>query len=156
MAHPALVEEQQLMKELEKRNRLHWIIIISMANAGILGLFLTRVFSWVFSVELQDNLILFIFMIASMALFLGGLMFFLPVQVLYFERKARRNKPLMKMSGGDLVGLPFGAYNPEAEVPKWISIPVKLLLWLLVGIIALMLIGAALSFVLMLFLPEQA
>ena len=127
-----------------------------MTNAGIFGLILTKVFSWLLRVEPQDNLFLFIYMIASMALFLGGLMFFLPVQVLYFERKARRNKPLMKMTGGDLVGLPFGACNPEAEVLKWISIPVKLLLWLLVGIIALMLIGAALSFVLMLFLPEQA
>lgn len=55
-----------------------------------------------------------------------GLLVLLPIQVLYFERKARKNKPPEKMTVGDVISLPFGASNPNAELPKWISIPVKI------------------------------
>ena len=60
-----------------------------------------------------------------------------PIQVLYFDRKARKGRPLQKMKMSDVIGLPFGIANPDAEVPKWIKIPVLLIMYMLLTFLLL-------------------
>ena len=54
-----------------------------------------------------------------------------PVQVLYFNRKNRDNSSLQKATIKDILSLPFGVSNPNATLPKWISIPVLAFMWFL-------------------------
>ncbi|MHA2123433.1 MAG: hypothetical protein ACW990_19720 [Promethearchaeota archaeon] len=67
-----------------------------------------------------------------------------PIQILYFHRKNRDDKQLQKATIKDFIGLPLGACNPDAKVPKWISIPILGLLWLLIAILGL---GLVLGFI---------
>ena len=65
------------------------------------------------------------------------LMLIVPVQILYFRRKNRDDSSLQKATAGDYLGLFFGAFNPDAKLSKWISIPVLGFFWLLIGIVLL-------------------
>lgn len=47
-----------------------------------------------------------------------------PIQVLYFRRKNRDNDSLQKATIWDFAGLPSHAFNPDAKLPRWISISV--------------------------------
>jgi hypothetical protein len=89
--------------------------------------------------------------ILSLQIFFGAiwaitLVIIFPIQILYFHRKNRDNTTLQKATIWDFIGLPFGACNPDAKLPKWISIPILGLLWLLVAIFALGLILGIIAF----------
>jgi branched-subunit amino acid ABC-type transport system permease component len=57
-----------------------------------------------------------------------------PVQILVFERRERKGQQLAKLTIKDLIGLPFGAANSNAEIPKWVKIPVLSFLFFLLGV----------------------
>ncbi|MFZ5832113.1 MAG: hypothetical protein ACOY3P_18680 [Planctomycetota bacterium] len=59
-----------------------------------------------------------------------------PVQILLVERGGRRKGRREKLTVADIVGLPFGAFNPDAAIPRWISYPILAVFWALVVLIA--------------------
>ena len=78
------------------------------------------------------------------AVFTGTLLVAVPIEVLVVGKMARRKKPPEKLTPADVAGIPFGAYNPNAEVPKWIAYPVLALFWLLIAALALGMVMAVL------------
>lgn len=76
------------------------------------------------------------------AVFVTTLLVAVPVEILVVGKKARRKKPPEKLTLADIAGIPFGAYNPNAEVSKWIAYPILALFWFLLATLALGLIGA--------------
>ena len=83
---------------------------------------------------------------AFLFMFFIALMVFVPIQILYFGRKERSDRPLQKMTIGDVIGLPFGASNPDAEVPKWIRIPVLSVMYILLAILLIGLLMGLIAF----------
>ena len=77
------------------------------------------------------------------AIFVMTLLVAVPIEILVVGKMARRKNPPDKLTLADIAGIPFGAYNPNAEVPKWIAYPVLALFWLLLGALAL---GMVLAF----------
>ena len=61
-------------------------------------------------------------------------------EILVSERKERKGQALPKLTIGDLIGLPFGAANPNDEIPKWIKVPILSILFLLVGVFVFFLV----------------
>ena len=57
-----------------------------------------------------------------------------PVQILYFRRKNRADASLPKATIKDALGLPFGVFEPDAKLPKWIAFPILAFFWLLVAV----------------------
>jgi hypothetical protein len=97
--------------------------------------------------EFNANPILFALNIVCVSLFAAG--FLVPaIGFLYYGRKEREGQKLDKMTFKDLLGLPFGAFNPDAKVPWLIKMPVLGLLYVLIAILALFLLGFTISFIL--------
>lgn len=76
---------------------------------------------------------------------IGGIWFFtlmviVPVQILYFHRKNRDNASLEKVKIRDFAGVLFGACNPDAKLPKWVSVPILVFLWLLAAVFVLVVV----------------
>jgi ethanolamine transporter EutH len=69
------------------------------------------------------------------------LVILIPIQILIVERRDRRKLPRQKLTFLDLIGIPFGVANPDAEIPKWISYPVLGIFWLLIIVVASAFIG---------------
>ncbi|MGD9613627.1 MAG: hypothetical protein AB7V22_12090 [Kiritimatiellia bacterium] len=78
------------------------------------------------------------------AVFAITLLMAVPIEILVVGRMARRNKPPDKLTLADIAGIPLGAYNPNAEVPKWIAYPILALFWFLLALLAL---GMVLAFI---------
>lgn len=70
-----------------------------------------------------------------------------PIEVFVFDRKERKGQALPKLTIKDLIGLPFGAANPDVEIPKWIKIPVLSILFLFLGILVLFFVMLLLTFI---------
>lgn len=140
------------MKTSKEKKQSLWLVIAVMQVFSYCGLLVCYLIGKILGVEINSNSpsLLFFAVLFFSGMMIIGLLVLLPIQVLYFERKARKNKPPEKMTAGDVIGLPFGAFNPNAQLPKWISIPVKVILWGIVGIfvlfIAFLLIGLTVSF----------
>ncbi len=67
------------------------------------------------------------------------------------QRKERKGKKLKKFAFDDLIGLPFGAANPDAEVSRWIKYPILIFLFLLIGILAIAVLGLSITYLIKLF-----
>jgi len=82
--------------------------------------------------------------------FVGGYFVFwivlFPIEIFVFERKRRKGLSLPKLTIKDLIGLPFGAANPNAEIPMWIKIPVLSFLFLLLGIFVIFFVMLPLTY----------
>lgn len=130
------------------RNKLHWKIIAFVLVISFVGLALcSGLEPYRFGEENDSKMPLpYIFLFFFSGLWIFGLIVLVPVQILYFERRARKDNPKIKMTFSDLIGLPFGVSNPDATVPRWISIPVLGFFWLLMGLIVFGFAMAALSF----------
>ena len=101
---------------------------------GFFGLFACRLFEILFyenEREMGENPFWFSAIIVFLILFVVPLIVFLPIQILNIERKGRRAMPPDKQTTSDVIGIPFGAFNPNASVPKWISFPILALFWIL-------------------------
>jgi hypothetical protein len=76
--------------------------------------------------------------------FLGGymvLMFvLLPIEIFVFNRREIKGQVLSKFTLKDLILLPFGASNPNAQIPGWIKVPILSILFLLIGILVFFLV----------------
>ena len=57
------------------------------------------------------------------------------------ERRGIPKEERQRITISDLAGLPFGAANPDAELPKWISIPIVAILWSIVIIFVFIFLG---------------
>ena len=133
------------------RYKLRWFIIASLISASFLGLVFTRVIGLLFFEN--DNQIMqhpfwSIIVYVFSFLFIISLMVFVPIQIVYFERKERGDRPLQKMTLRDIIGLPFGVFNPDAKVPKWIKIPILSVMCILLAILLLGLIACLCSWIL--------
>jgi hypothetical protein len=77
-------------------------------------------------------------------IFLGGYMVLMvvlfPIEIFVFNRKERKGQVLPKFTLKDLILLPFGASNPNAQIPGWIKVPVLSILFLLIGILVFFLV----------------
>ena len=69
---------------------------------------------------------------------LGGYFVFwfvlFPIEIFVFSRKERKGQALPKLTVKDVICLPFGVTNPNAEIPKWIKVPILSILFLLLSI----------------------
>ncbi len=129
----------------QKRNFRNWLIIILLCQVGFWGLAICKLVEIIFFENEKDMIshpvgsgFIYVFGVS----FVFSLIVLVPFQVLIVERKDRKNRPKEKMRFADLLLLPFGAANPNAELPKWIAIPIKLLLFLLLAAILIPLIIA--------------
>lgn len=127
------------MKVSNIKNQSLWFAITIMQVFSSCGLLVCYLAGKVLGIDISSDSpsLLFFAMLFFLAIMIIGLLILLPIQILYFERKARKNKPPEKMTLGDLTGLPFGAFNPNAQLPKWISIPAKIFFWGIVGFFVL-------------------
>ena len=69
----------------------------------------------------------------------------LPIEIFVFDRKERKGQTLQKLTLKDLIFLPFGGSNPNAKIPRWISVPFLFILFLLLGIFVFILVMAVLA-----------
>ena len=131
------------------RQTLRWIIISSLISFSFLGLAFTKAIDWLFfenTRQMMQHSLWSTIVYAFSFLFFIALMVFVPIQILYFGRKERSDRPLKKMTIGDVMGLPFGASNPDAEVPKWIKIPILSVMYILLAILLLGLLMGLIAF----------
>jgi hypothetical protein len=139
------------METSTEKTRSFRPMISGMIRFGGGGLFVCFVFGKTAGIKniADESLPLFIAMLFFLTILLVGLLVLFPIQVLYFDRKERKNKPPELVTLDDVAGLHSGEFNPNAQLPKWISIPVKIVLWAVVGVfilfITLGLIGLAVS-----------
>lgn len=131
------------------RHTLRWIIISSLISFSFLVLAFTKAIDWLFfenTRQMMQHPFWSTIVYAFSFLFFIALMVFVPIQILYFGRKERSDRPLQKMTVADVIGLPFGASNPDAEVPKWIKIPVLSVMYILSAILLLGLLMGLIAF----------
>ena len=131
------------------RHTLRWIIISILISFSFLGLVFTKAIDWLFfenTRQMMQHSFWSTIVYAFSFLFFIALMVFVPIQILYFGRKERSVSPLQKMAIGDVMGLPFGASNPDAEVPKWIKIPILSVMYILLAILLLGLLMGLIAF----------
>lgn len=116
---------------------------------SLCGLFVCRIIERSLGIENSHDrpFPLFITIVFFSVIWLVGLLVLVPLCLGHNERKS--NVP-EKITLRDVAGLPFGVFNPHTELPKWISIPVKIILWSVVSIfilfIAFLLLGTAVSY----------
>lgn len=138
----------------ENKNLKRWFIIAKLIGLGFVGLLLSEVVEKLFyssEKEMMQNPYWATLVYISAFLFIFSLMVLVPIQILGFERKQRKNQPVEKVTVSDLLGLPFGAFNPDAELPKWIGIPVLVIFWI-IGIVFGLIIVAGIIWLIMFFL----
>lgn len=133
----------------DRQHTLRWAIISGLISFSFLGLAFTKIVEWLFFENGRQIMrhpfwatIVYVFSF----LFIISLMVFVPIQILYFGRKERGDKPLPKMTVGNVIGLPFGAFDPDAEVPKWIKIPILSVTYILLAILLLGLLLGLIAF----------
>ena len=95
---------------------------------------------------MMENPFWFAVSIAFGAIFMFALVVLVPIETFVFGRKERKHRTLKKLTFGDLLALPFGGSNPDAEVPRWIKYPLLALLFLLIGIFALIGLGILIAY----------
>jgi hypothetical protein len=128
----------------DRENGFHLKTILLLLVIGFIGMFFCFLFFEENYFEMsRTGQILSAFFISVWIL---TLIVIVPVQILYFRQKNRYDSSLQKATAGDYLGLFFGAFNPDAKLPKWISIPVLGFLWLLISIIVMGIALAIISF----------
>ena len=128
-------------------SRIRWLIYGSAIVLSFLGLGLCKLVELLVfenGREMMRNPIWASAIYAVSAVFAITLLIAVPIEILVVERKTRRKKPPDKLTLADIAGIPLGAYNPNAEVPKWIAYPTLALFWFLLAALAL---GMVLAFV---------
>ena len=99
--------------------------------------------------------LLFAAEIVFTVIYMLTLLVIFPVQILYFRRKNRADADLLpKATLKDVAGIPFGVYQPDAKLPKWISFPVLAILWFLIAVLLLFLVLGLLAGLINVFIPE--
>ena len=125
-------------------------------NWRIIGFLIFLIHLWLFCLAIIDYLFydsdhtkrsdsFFSLLIISVIVYVV-LLALIPIQILYFERKNRDKASLKKAKFIDYVSLFFVTTDTDVEAPKWLSIPLLTILWLLIGIIALFVVLAIVSF----------
>jgi hypothetical protein len=133
----------------KESNRTHRLIIIFLLSFSFLGLVLCRIIELLFLGGGQQIMKhpfwskVMIFFVIVWCVSLGVLF---PIQILIFERKRRKGQSFPKLTIKDLIGLPFGAANPNAEIPTWIKIPVLSFLFLVLGIFVIFFVMLLLAY----------
>ena len=94
---------------------------------------------------MMENPFWFVVTIAVTVIFIFALVVLFPVEVFIFGRKERKNRTLKKLTFADLFLLPFGAANPDAQVPRLIKYPLLAFLFLLIGIFTLICLAILIS-----------
>ncbi|MCX5634837.1 MAG: hypothetical protein NTW55_03200, partial [Planctomycetota bacterium] len=92
-------------------------IIMFLINISWLGLALcgsVRFFYYDNNKEMMDNSFWYVFTIVSLSIFTFVLFVLVPIEILILGRKERKGEKLKKLTLVDLLGLPFGFFNPEA------------------------------------------
>jgi len=122
------------------------LLMSSLLTIGFLGLLVCSLIDRFFLGESRENHPVFYnCLFFFLALYVITLLVIFPVQILYFHRKNRDDSSLKKATLKDIAAIPFGVSNPDARIPKWVSIPVYGFLWLLVSILILGLGGVIIS-----------
>lgn len=120
---------------------IHSFLLLGMALCGIIELFF---------LEGKRQLIKHPFWSKVMIAFIGGYFVFwivlFPIEIFVFERRRRKDQSLPKLTIKDLIGLPFGAANTNAKIPRWIKIPVLSILFLLLGIFVIFVVMSLLAY----------
>lgn len=135
----------------QERNMVHWRIIRTILGVGFFGLLICSILEKIFLGDSNNTefTVLRILLYIFSGVWILGLLILTPIQILYFQRKERQNQVLETVTAKDLAGLADGTYNPDAELPKWISVPVKIIFWGIVSFfilfVLLVLIGLAIS-----------
>jgi hypothetical protein len=135
------MRESNMSKE---SNRIHWLVIVFLLSFSLLGTMICHIIDLITPGEGTSVMSLSFGIIWVVTLGVLG-----PIQIFVFERRARKGQELQKLTAKDIIGLPFGAVNPNAKIHKWIAIPVLTVLYLVVGIfvlfLAMILIGYLVS-----------
>jgi uncharacterized membrane protein len=130
-------------------NRTHWLIITFLLLFSFLGLVLCRIIE-LFFLGGERQIMKHPFWSKAVIVFgivwCVSLAVLVPIQILVFDRKERRDRTLQKLTIRDLFCLPFGAANPNAKIPKWIKIPVLSILFLLLGIFVIFFVMLLLTY----------
>ncbi len=132
----------------DRKKGFHLATIVLLLAFSFLGLFISALIDKFFfsDGEAKTPVPILSLQILFGAIWVITLIIIVPVQILYFHRRNRGNTTLQKATIKDFIGLPFGTSNADAKVPKWISIPILGLLWLLLAIIVLCIIMAIVAF----------
>lgn len=132
----------------DRKKGFHPIPIVLLLTFSMFGLFISALIDIFFysGDEVKTPVPILSLQIFFGAIWVITLLVIVPIQILYFDRKNRDDKQLQKATIKDFIGLPLGASNPDAKVPKWISIPILGLLWLLIAILGLGLILGFIAF----------
>lgn len=134
----------------KESNRTHRLIIILLLSFSFLGLALCRIIELRFlgsEQQIMKHPFWSKVMIFFVIVWCVSLAVLVPIQILVCERKERKGQPLAKLTIKDLIGLPFHAANPNAEVPKWIKIPVLSFLFLLLSILVIFFVMLPLTYI---------
>ncbi|MBN2019937.1 MAG: hypothetical protein JW749_06910 [Sedimentisphaerales bacterium] len=129
---------------MSKDSRISHLYIIAFVHSFLLlGMALCGIVEFCF-LEGKNQLLNHPFWSKVFIAFLGGYMVLLvvvvPIEIFVFGRKERKGQALPKFTIKDLICLPFGAANPNAEIPKWIKVPVLSILFLLLCILVFFLV----------------
>lgn len=133
---------------LHERYRTRWLYLGAMLFSSFVGLGACKLIEGMFFKAGQGMIEHPIWSVVIMTLGLGfafTLVVLVPVQILIVERSERRELPRENLTLTDVVGLPVGATNPNAQIPKWISYPILVVLW---GFILFVVFGLISAFVL--------
>lgn len=107
-----------------------------MLAVGYVGLFLCFLVERFFLREINTGSPIHILQLTFGAFWIVGLIALVTLQFRHC-RKERMNQPPQKMTSSDVLGLLSGTYNPNAELPKWIALPIKVFAWLVIGVFVL-------------------
>ena len=138
----------------DHNKRIRFFIIIFLINISFLGMALCASVQFLFyddNREMMNNSFWPAFIIVAISIFMFALLVLFPVEIFIFSRKKRKGEKLLKITFGDLLGLPFGVANPDAEVSPWIKYPVLFFLFLLLGIFAIAVLGLSITYLIKLF-----
>lgn len=120
---------------------VHLLLLLGMVLCGVVELFF---------LEGEQQLMKHPFWSkVTIALAVGLFVFWIvlfPIEIFVFERRKRKSQSLPKLTIKDLFGLPFGAANANAKIPKWIKIPVLSILFLLLGILVIFVVMSLLAY----------
>ena len=114
----------------------HIFILIFLISFLFLSMILCAAIGVFFPVWLKISLFIFVGIIVCLYLILFQLL---------AAKKERKRQLLAKVTIKDLIGLPFGAFNTDAEVSKWIKIPSLSILFLLTCLLVFIIVAALIA-----------
>jgi hypothetical protein len=123
---------------MSKEGRIsHSFVILFIHSFLLFGIALCAIINFLFFQD-EQPMIKHLFSSKVMIAFISGYFVFwmvlFPIEIFVFDRIRSKSQLFPKLTIKDLIGLPFGTANPDANIPKWIKIPVLSILFLLLGI----------------------